>query len=198
MPTVYLMMHAEEANEHYKKLRLFSKVNRLAVSINNSNPNTISMVPIDLDNDEILIFFTSLESSGVQYLLVGDFAVAFHGYIRATQYLDLWIKDEPQNLQRLRQVLISHGVKALEKIKDLELVHGFTHFAIGDSGFVIDPMKNLKAFNAYDFDTCYSRAASGEYQGVKFKVISQQDLLTEKQATNRPKDQGDIEYLKNL
>ena len=57
-------------------------------------------------------------------------------------------------------------------------------------------MTNLKAFSKFDFDQCYERAAPGEFNGVSFKVVHMNDLLKEKEATNRPKDQADILYLR--
>jgi hypothetical protein len=183
-------MLARETNEHYQRLELFSKVNRLAVSIYNANPKSSPMAPIDLNDDEVIAFLRSLQDADIKYLLIGGFAVAFHGYVRATHDLDLWIKDDEKNLNTLRQVLTQHGVKGLDQIRTFDLVPGFTQFAIGNSGFVVDPMKHLKAFS--------ERAEQGEFNGVRFKVISAKDLLKEKQATNRAKDHGDIEYLESL
>jgi hypothetical protein len=77
-------------------------------------------------------------------------------------------------------------------------VAGFTQFKVGNSGFVVDPMTSLKAFNSFDFDQCYQRAKSGEFKGIHFKVIHMNDLLKEKEATNRPKDQADIIHLREL
>ncbi|MFZ6011456.1 MAG: nucleotidyltransferase [Bacteroidota bacterium] len=187
-----------KAREIQRRINLFSKVNRTAVSLHNANPKLRKMTPIDWNDNEVQAFLKSLYDNDVQYLLVGGFAMAFHGYVRATQDLDLWIKDDEFNLERLRKVLKEHGVAGIDQMRSMDLVPGFTQFAIGESGFVIDPMKNLKAFSAYDFDACYQRAEQGEYNGVKFKVIHAQDFLKEKQATNRPKDQGDIEFLKSL
>ncbi len=156
------------------------------------------MTAIDFRDQDIYSFFEKLESAGVKYLLVGGFAMAFHGYIRATHDLDLWIKDEAGNLERLKLVFQQSGVAGMDKVKSLQLVAGFTEFKVGDSGFVVDPMTNLKFFTAYDFDQCFDRAKPGEFKGIKFKVIHALDLLKEKQATNRSKDQTDIEHLKNL
>jgi hypothetical protein len=126
--------------------------------------------------------------------LVGGFAVAFHGLVRATHDLDLWIDDEEKNLLKFKDVLILCGVESLKNVRSFDLVAGFTQF----SGFVIDPMKSMKAFKSADFRKCYEAAETGEYKGVGFKVISRQDLLKEKEANNRAKDQGDIEYLRSL
>ena len=193
-----LDMQANEANEYYQRLNLFSKVNRLAVALNNANPKSTTMHPIDLNDDEVISFLASLQDAEVKYLLVGGFAVAFHGFIRATHDLDLWIKDEPQNLIKLKDILTKHGVEGLDKIRSFDLIPGFTQFPIGNAGFVVDPMKSLKAFSAYDFDACFQRSVPGEFNGVKFNVIGAKDLLKEKEATNRSKDIGDIEHLRSL
>lgn len=156
------------------------------------------MTPIDLNDDEVLSFLKDMQLVGVVYMLVGGFAVAFHGYIRATIDLDLWIKDEEENLEKFKVVLRKNGVVGLDKVNSLELIAGFTQFQLGDSGFVVDPMKRLKKFSSYDFDDCYSRAQEGHYKGVSFKVINPKDLLQEKEATNRSKDQADIDFLKEM
>ncbi len=190
-------MHVQ-ASELEKRLNLFSAVNRVAASFYNANPSHSIMQPIDLNNDEVFNFFKSLQDHGVKYLLVGGFAMAFHGYVRATHDVDLWIKDDLENLSKLKQVLRNHGVDGIDSVRELDLIPGFTQFKFGTSGFVIDPMKNLKAFSKFDFDSCYIRSKSGAYKGVIFNVINPSDLLKEKEFTNRPKDQGDIEYLKGL
>jgi hypothetical protein len=156
------------------------------------------MAPIDFRDEDILKFFHDLERKEVKYLLVGGFAMAFHGYVRATLDLDLWIKDDVQNLEKLKEVFLENGVKGIEKSRDLQLVAGFTQFHVGTSGFVVDPMTNLKAFSAFDFDQCYERAKPGEFKGVHFKVVHMLDLLKEKESTNRPKDQADIIHLREL
>jgi hypothetical protein len=191
-------MQAEENSELYKRLHLFSKVNRVAVTFRNANPTFQPMAAIDLDNDEVLSFLKKMEVNEVKYLLIGGFAIAFHGLVRATQDLDIWVKDEEENLMKLKNILIELGVTSLKDTRSFELIPGFSAFALGESGFVVDPMKRLKAFEPYDFDACYKRANSGTYKNVSFKVIGRADLLKEKEKTNRPKDQGDIEFLRSI
>ncbi len=195
---VSLSMSTTSPKEYKERIELFSKVNELAVSFNNANQSIPKMTAIDFRGEDIYKFFENLEAAGVRYLLVGGFAMAFHGYVRATHDLDLWIKDEPQNLEKLKLVFKQSGVIGIEQVKNIQLVAGFTEFKVGESGFVVDPMTNLKAFNAYDFDECFERAKPGEFKGIKFKVIHALDLLKEKEATNRPKDQADIDHLKDL
>ncbi len=191
-------MASTSPREYEERIKLFSKVNELAVSFNNANQSIPKITAIDFRDEDIYKFFENLEAAGVQYLLVGGFAMAFHGYVRATHDLDLWIKDEPENLEKLKLVFKQSGVIGIDEVKNLQLVAEFTEFKVGESGFVVDPMTNLKAFSAYDFDQCFERAKPGEFKGIKFKVIHALDLLKEKEATNRPKDQADIDHLKDL
>ncbi len=184
--------------EYQERIELFSKVNELAVSFNNANPSTKPMSAIDFRDAEVFQFFRDLELKNVKYLLVDGFAMAFHGYVRATSDLDLWIKDDSENIEKLKFVFSENGVTGIEKTKSLQLVAGFTQFKVGNSGFVVDPMTSLKAFSSYDFDPCYERAKLGEFNGIHFKVIHMNDLLKEKEATNTPKDQADITHLREI
>lgn len=181
-----------------KRLDLFSKVNRVASVFHNANLKLKPMSPIDLNDEDVFNFLKSLEQLKVAYLLVGGFAMAFHGYVRATHDLDLWIKDEENNIILFKKALMQNGVDGLDQIRSFEMIPGFTQFQIGKSGFVVEPFKSLKVLSSFDFDDCYARAEIGEYNGLHFKVIHAKDLLKEKEGTNRPKDQGDIEHLRSL
>lgn len=178
-----------------ERLNLFSAVNRMAVSFYNANPRHTHMAPIDLNDDEVYSFLKTLQELDVKYLLVGGFAMAFHGFVRATNDLDLWIKYTPENISKLKTALMRHGMEGLDKITEFERVPGVTEFRLGSTGFIVEPFKALKAFKEYDFDACYERADAGTFKGLHFRVLERKDLLKEKKATNRPKDQGDIEFL---
>jgi hypothetical protein len=176
----------------------FSRLNRVAVAFQNSNLKNKPMAAIDFRDTEVMDFFRTLQKLEVTYILVGGFAIAFHGYVRATSDLDIWLRDDPENIERFKKALKLSGVKGLDQLRSFELIPGFTQFQIGDSGFVVEPLKSLKTLKEFDFDAAYSRAANGQFEDIRFKVIHAKDLLKEKEATNRPKDQGDIEHLRSL
>lgn len=46
-------------------------------------------------------FLRLLRAHGVEYLLIGGYAVGYHGYARATQVLDVWIGISPTNTGRM-------------------------------------------------------------------------------------------------
>jgi hypothetical protein len=116
------------SKEYESRINLFSKINRTAIAFHNANPSLTDMTPIDLNDDEVLSFLKDMQHEGVAYIVVGGFAMAFHGHIRATIDLDLWIKDEKENLEKFKDVLITNGVVGLDKTRSLELIAGFTQF----------------------------------------------------------------------
>jgi len=58
-----------------------------------------------VDRDEILRVFRAFEASGLEYVLIGATAMGFHGVVRATEDLDLFIRATTENVERLRAAL---------------------------------------------------------------------------------------------
>ena len=58
-----------------------------------------------MDRDEILRVLRAFEASGLEYVLIGATAMGFHGLVRATEDLDLFIRATPENVERLRVAL---------------------------------------------------------------------------------------------
>lgn len=153
---------------------------------------------MDISRDEVANLFQSLNRYGVQYLLVGGMATALHGYIRATEDLDLWIRLGEANKANLIRALSDNNVVGASLLKDVPLLFGWTSVVAGKRGFTLDMGHSLKAFSDADFDGCYTRALDASFDGAPFKVIHLSDLITEKQATGRPKDLGDVEELTKI
>lgn len=153
---------------------------------------------MDISRDDVKDLFRSLNNHQVQYLLVGGMALAMHGYIRATQDLDLWVRVDGDNKTRLIAALSENGVAGAEYLKDVPLLFGWSSVAVGKRGFTLDMGHALKAFEAVDFDDCYDRAVDATFDDVPFKVIHLNDLITEKLATGRSKDLGDVEELTKI
>ena len=58
-----------------------------------------------MDRDEIIRVLRAFEEAGLEYVLIGATAMGFHGLVRATQDLDLFIRATPENIERLRVAL---------------------------------------------------------------------------------------------
>lgn len=153
---------------------------------------------MDISRDEVKALLRSLNNHQVNYMLVGGMALAMHGYVRATQGLDLWIRVDADNKTRLVAALSENGVAGAEYLKDVPLLLGWSSVTVGKRGFTLDMGHALKAFDEVDFDVCYDRAVDATFDDVPFKVIHLNDLITEKLATGRPKDLGDVDELIKL
>ena len=153
---------------------------------------------MDISRDEVKDLFRSLNNYQVKYMLVGGMAIAMHGYVRATQDLDLWVRVDADNKTRLIAALSENGVAGAEYLKDVPLLFGWSSVTVGQRGFTLDMGHALKAFDAVDFDACYDRAVDASFDDVPFKVIHLNDLITEKLATGRSKDIGDAEELTKI
>jgi predicted nucleotidyltransferase len=172
-------------------------INDLAWNLYNSNPLNDAkkiMSPI-----EIAKLLKNLNQEKVEFILIGGFAMAFHGFPRATGDIDLWIKNTPENMLKLRAALINTGFPEAKALRSTtQLVPGMSIFNLLESDFKIDLLHNLKLFKEKDFDSCHARADEGQYHGITIKILNATDLLKEKESVNREKDGLDISYLKKM
>src|SRR6476660_5676075 len=58
-----------------------------------------------MDRDEIIRVLRAFETEGLEYVLIGATAMGFHGLVRATEDLDMFIRATPENVERLRAAL---------------------------------------------------------------------------------------------
>lgn len=178
-------------------LDVIFQVNELAWALYNSNP--ANEMKTMASKDDVTLLVGNLNKHGVRFILIGGFAMAFHGHVRATNDIDFWIENTPENMDKLRQALLDSGVAEAQIMRNtMQLVGGFTVFNLMETGFQIDLMHNLKAFKEIDFNQCYARVQRANYNGVDIPVLNAEDLLKEKRETNRDKDQGDISFLEAL
>lgn len=175
-----------------------SALSGLARNLFLANPKNTKPKLVDIAHPEVLSFLKELHLNKVRYLLVGGMATTFHGYIRTTQDLDLWVDNASENKERLIQSLKNVAVPGAEYLRNIPLMAGWSTVAIGTEGFVADFMTELKSFAATDFDTCYKKAATGVFEGVPIKVIHLNGLIREKKANSRPKDLDDVEQLERI
>ena len=186
-------------NNPTNKLTEFCSLMRLASRLYKSNPtNPTTKKSMDITNDDVLDLFSSLNKHHVKYLLVGGMAGVFHGHIRTTQDLDLWVEASPNNRAQLISALQENNVVGASYLKDMPFIFGYTAVRFGSKGFELDLGDELSLFKQTDFDACYSRANTGMLDGVPFSVIHINDLIHEKEKPARPKDLGDAAALKEI
>lgn len=153
---------------------------------------------MDISSADVLNLLKSLNRHDVKYLLVGGMAGVVHGHIRTTQDMDLWLKSGEANSTAVIKALSENDVQGADLLTDMPIIFGWTSVRFGMSGFELDLGHSLKAFQESDFDSCYERSLTADFEGVPFHVIHLKDLITEKQATARAKDLADVEELQRI
>ncbi len=161
-------------------------------------------------------FLQSLNSGGVEYLLVGGWAVQFYGYPRSTRDLDIWISTRRENAEKISRImrfwtrenpnfpseLFEHPNRIIRLILppvSIEIVDPI----VGQAAKVLqqfqvenpEQMEILTVQTGAEFYDCYANRVVEQIDGLTINIISLQDLKKIKQAGNRPKDREDLVHL---
>ncbi|MEX0886191.1 MAG: nucleotidyltransferase [Phycisphaeraceae bacterium] len=141
--------------------------------------------------DDFTEFLRFLNDRGVEYLVIGGYAVNFHGYPRTTDDIDVWIAMRAENAERVIEALNSFGFDDASKARDV-LLKADQIVRMGVAPVRIEIATTIAGV---DFDDCYGRRVEGELGGVTVPFISLQDLRRNKAATGRNKDLADLDEL---
>lgn len=130
----------------------------------------------------------------VEYLVVGGHAVAFHGYPRFTEDLDLYVRAEPDNASRVIAALEAFGFASLG-LTIADFVADDRVIQLGRAPNRVDFLTRLRGV---DFEGAWARRVGGELGDVAVWILSRGDLLKNKRATGRPQDLADAAALEAL
>jgi hypothetical protein len=136
-------------------------------------------------------FIQFINSAKVEYLVIGGYAVGFHGAPRFTADIDIWVGLDPENAKRLGGALAKFGFHSPEIISG-EFLKPQSVFRIGNPPLQIDILTEI---SGRDFADCYSRRETLVRDGVELSIIALEDLKFNKRASGRGKDLGDLESL---
>ena len=136
-------------------------------------------------------FLSLLNSNGVEYLLIGGYAVAYHGYPRTTNDMDIWIAPRPDNAAKMVAALREFGF-GVRELSDSLFLDERSIVRMG-----IPPMRIevMTAISGVDFQTCFSKRVLDSIDGVRVSLIDLQNLKANKKASGRHKDLDDLEHL---
>jgi predicted nucleotidyltransferase len=136
-------------------------------------------------------FLRLLNSHHVEYLVVGGYAVGYHGYPRATGDLDIWIALSEANAEKTARTLYDFGMsqggvtKALFTEKSKVIRMGVPPVRI----------EVITTASGIDFEQCYKHREVMDIDGIPVNFISLEDLKANKRACGRHKDLEDLEHL---
>ncbi|MFW6145571.1 MAG: DUF6036 family nucleotidyltransferase [bacterium] len=136
-------------------------------------------------------FIELLNGHNVRYLVVGGYAVAFHGYPRYTKDLDVWIELSPENADNVIKALEEFGFGSLG-LKSEDFLETDQIIQLGYPPNRIDILTTLKEIK---FEDCYKARVEVDIQGLKINFIDLENLKYNKRVTGRPQDVADAENL---
>lgn len=146
------------------------------------------MTPLPRDFQD---FLRLLNAHAIRYLVIGGYAVAYHGYVRYTGDLDIFVELSTSNAVRLVSALREFGFDLPRLKPSLFLRKG----RIVRMGY--EPMR-LEIINEIDgvrFEECYRRRRRSRIGDLRVNFIDLAHLLKNKRASGRQKDLADVEAL---
>jgi hypothetical protein len=143
------------------------------------------------ENSDLIELLAALNAAGAKYLIVGGYALAFHGRPRATKDSDLFIGADPENARNVWAALLEFGAP-LESLTENDLASPGTFFIMGRPPNQIDL---ITAIDGVTFDHAWENRIESIYGGVKVAYLAKADLISNKKASARPQDLADVAYL---
>ena len=145
------------------------------------------------DHQEII---KKLIQGNVAFLLIGGYAVIYHGYQRTTGDMDLWVEPTNENKEKVIKVLENSGYDPVD-LKNLAEMDFTKHlaFSIGEEPQKIDFINYI---NQVSFDAANRNKTDIDFEGMKIPVINIHELILSKINTGRKKDEADVEEIQKI
>lgn len=142
-------------------------------------------------NPHFAEILSELSAAGVEFIVVGAFAVGAHGNPRATGDIDIWVRPTRENAERVLQALRRFGAPLFDLTIE-DLMDEQTVFQIGVAPVRIDILAGI---DGVAFEEAWPRRVIAELGSVRAPVLSLVDLATNKRAAGRPKDLADLVWI---
>lgn len=134
--------------------------------------------------------------NSVEYLLIGGHAVNYHGYVRATMDMDIWLNETKENLKKFSISLqhLDYDDKKIENAISALLNEGIINISKENQTIDILGRKLIRL----DFADVYNRREIAVIDGLEISIIGIDDLIINKMKSNRVKDLLDAKELKEI
>jgi hypothetical protein len=142
-------------------------------------------------NQDFKEFIELLTLNDVEYLVVGVYAVGFHGHPRYTGDIDFWIAISKINAEKVIKCLKEFGFGSLA-IEVEDLMDNDVIIQLGYEPNRIDILTSVTGLNFID---CFKERVQAEFDDITVNFIDLKNLKVNKAATGRAKDLGDLENL---
>ncbi len=145
-------------------------------------------------NQDYLDLLRALSEKGVEFVLVGAYALGVHGRPRATGDIDLLVRPSRENAGRVMSALVEFGAPLHDLTEDDLATPGIV-FQMGLPPRRIDILTEISGVS---FDEAWATKVRARFGDQDIFVIGREALIANKRATGRPKDAVDADDLESL
>lgn len=145
-------------------------------------------------NSDFSDLLSELNAGDARYLIVGGYAVFFHGQPRYTKDLDVWVEPSAENAVRVIEALRRFGAP-LHDLSVADLSSPGITFQMGNAPNRIDILTDVASLS---FPQAWSRRVEGCYGVQRMWLLSRADLIANKRAVGRPQDLEDVRLLEAM
>ena len=137
---------------------------------------------------------SAFANESVSYLLIGGYAVSFYSRPRYTKDIDLWIANDPQNLERVHRALVTFGAPP-HLLADLRALAPDEILFMGVPPVRVDLLQEVSGL---EFGAAFARRLESSWEGTPVSIVGLEDLITAKRAAGRPQDLIDAAELEKI
>jgi hypothetical protein len=145
-------------------------------------------------NPDFRDILSAFIDEGVEFLLVGAYALAVHGVPRATGDIDLWVHPTPENAARVRAALVKFRAPVSGLTVD-ELAAPNLIFQVGVAPRRIDVITSI---SGVEFVQAWANRIEVSIENLTVPVLGREDFIRNKKASGRPKDAADVALLEEI
>lgn len=143
-------------------------------------------------NPDFRDLFAALNAAGAEFLIIGGYALAVYGAPRFTKDLDVWVRANPDNAQKVWNTLEEFGAPLL----DLTLQDLSTPGIVFQMGLPPNRIDIITVIDGVEFQEAWEHRVSSAYGDQPVMVIGIDDLIRNKEATGSPQDRLDAQTLR--
>lgn len=163
----------------------FLAMNRLLANLSEPPKPEI----LNLSYQSFISFFEKLNKLDVQYMAIGNFALAYHGLIYTSKSIEIWIASDKENRNKIESVM-QPGL-----IND-DVMEGITNDL--DENFRLEAHLSLDYYTSGKFNWCYVKSEEAILSDISIPILSLDDLIVEKTASNKPEDKMIVDALEDM
>jgi hypothetical protein len=142
-------------------------------------------------NPDFRDLLAAFNAHGVEFLVVGAYALAAHGLVRATKDLDVWVRPDAGNAERVIAALVEFGAPLHDLTVD-DLSRPGLIFQIGVEPIRIDVITSI---DGVKFEAAWPHRLEAKFADQSAPILSREDMITNKRAAGRDQDLLDVKWL---